>query len=199
MNNFAGLVLFLLTFALGMLSTQPIFSAIDHSTNTATLPKIDEQDSLPFEKSIAPEGVTVTYAGMRRIDEMGDWNGTPYLKFIVHNGTGSAISYSSQRVPYGAASDVLIDGNKQPEGYRCGSGASLYSVEPGLSAEFWVLATEFEIVPKKNAKISVGFFIRGPESDFSSATYSEPFILPQSFRNSIKDWRREVDRRLIER
>lgn len=198
MNMLRGLVLFIVTFSVGILSTQQIFSDPDPSSHAVTLPELKGQEYIHFEKSGAPEGITVSYAGMRTIEKTDEWRGQPYLKFIVHNGTDAAINYSSQRVPYGTFADVLIDGVKQPEGYRCGSGASLYSIDPGMSAEFRVLATAFEVVPRKDARVRVGFFIRGPESDFSGATYSEPFILSQSFRNSIKEWRREVERRRTE-
>lgn len=146
-----------------------------------------------------PDGITVSYVGMQRHDDKGGsfQRGGPHLKFIVHNGTDTPINYSSNSGPDGAFSEVRIDGNKQPDRYSCGSGAMVYSVEPKMSAEIRVYDTDFEVVPRKKDMISVGFYLRDPQSGFKEI-YSEPFILPEQFRDSVKKWRKEVDSRRAE-
>ncbi len=181
MKIFGRFVVFALTFVLGTQLAQFV-STMNTALNPTNLPAVEEPDPFSMKRSSMPTGITVTYAGMQKNEQDGT-----YLKFIVHNGTNAPVVYGAKG-SYWPFPEVLIDGNKQPDQYRCGSGSSAFSIEPKMSAEFRVREVEFDNVPKKNAMISVGFYLGDPRSDFGSEIYSESFILPESFRDSIKEW-----------
>lgn len=192
MKIFKRFAFFSLAFVLGTQLTQ-LISSMDTTSDMTRLPAVEEPARFLTERAPMPLGVTVTYAGLQKNNHDG-----PYLKFIVHNGTNAPVSYGAQG-PYSPIPDVLIDRKRQPEGYRCVSGSRAYSIEPKMSAEFRVREVEFEGLPRSNAVISVGFYLRDPHSDFGTDIFSEPFVIPEKFRDSIKEWRNLVDTRWAER
>ena len=161
-----------------------------------SLPEIPEivvtDDTRWFEdeKAVAPKNIHVMYAGTEpaRSDEIA------YLRFVVFNGTPRKLVYASKGAEW-PAPEVLVHGQPLPEHYRCGSLTMLYSIEPGASAEFRVGVYEFEEVPKSGALVTVGFYLREENDDFSEAVFSEPFVLPDLFRRSIRLWHKEQETR----
>jgi len=145
------------------------------------------------EKAVEPNGIHVMYAGM----EPARGNDTAYLRFIIYNGTSGKVRYVS-KVSEWPFPSLYLNGKKLPEITRCRSGMRSYSIEPGVSAEFRVGVDEFLEVPKKGDLITVGFYLVDPISHSylryaaSSAEEfsSEPFVLPDSFRQVIRQWNR---------
>ena len=191
MKIFGRFVFFSLTFVLGTQLTQ-LISSMNTTSDMTRLPAVEEPARFLTERATMPSGITVTYAGMQKNKQDGS-----YLKFIVHNGTNAPVSYGAKG-SYSPIPDVLIDGNKQPKGYRCGSGSRVYSIEPKMSAEVRVWETEFESLPRRNAVMRVGFYLSDLHSDFGTDIFSEPFVIPEQFRDSLKEWRNEVDTRWAE-
>jgi hypothetical protein len=139
------------------------------------------------ERGIVPQGIRVMYAGA----EPARGHATSYLRFVVHNGTAGQVSYGAKGAEF-AFPEVRVNGRKLPDVYRCGSGASLYFIEPGRSAELRVGVYEFKKTPRKGDLITVAFYLRRFGASASKEIVSEPFLLPDSFRRSIDHWNSQV-------
>ncbi len=158
------------------------------------LPSIDLPEAAPafdFGKALEatkPQGITVAYTGMepRRQDE------NAYLKFVVYNGTSGPLTYGAQ-APEWPFPDVRVNGlQPELEGYRCGSGMRPFVIDPGASAEFRVGHYEFEKVPAKRDLVTAGFYLRESHAEYGEAIFSEPFVLPNGFRQAIDQWKRDA-------
>ncbi len=151
------------------------------------IPVAEELKRFGQEKAVAPEGIRVMYAGMEhaRGDEIA------YLRFVVYNGTSGRISYASKGAEW-PFPEVYTNGKKSRDILRCGSGTSLYFIEPRASAEFRVGVYEFETAPRKSDLITVVFYIHDPDAGLAEEVISEPFVLPDSFRRSIDVWTKRV-------
>jgi hypothetical protein len=112
-----------------------------------------------------------------------------------NNGTSGPIEYGAKGGGEWPFPEVRVNGQEVPYVYRCGSGAMLHSIESRASAEFRVAVYEFENVPAQNDLITVGFYLRKTNAEFSDATFSEPFVLPIVFRRSIEQWHSDQERR----
>ena len=146
----------------------------------------EKTDWLEDEKASTPTGIQVLYAGV--VSARG--NEPASLRFIAHNGTSKTIVYGSK----GAQNpwpDVYINGRLVPHGWRCGSGAMLYEIAPGASAEFHLEVYEFENIPPKGSLITVGYSLHEKDSKSYDEIFAEPFMLPDTFRRAIIDWKRE--------
>jgi hypothetical protein len=147
----------------------------------------EKTDWLETERASSPDGIQVSYTGV--IPAHG--NEPASLRFIAHNGTSKTIVYGAKGAE-NPSPDVFVNGQLVvPQGWRCGSGARLYEIAPGASAEFHVGVYEFETIPSKGSLITVGYYLNERDSKLLNETFSEPFVLPDTFRRAIIDWKRE--------
>ena len=150
------------------------------------IPVTEQLKRFEEEKAVAPEGIRVMYAG----EEHARGDEIAYLRFIVYNGTSDRISYAAKGAEW-PFPEVYINGKKSPDILRCGSGMTLYFIEPRASAEFRVGVYEFETAPRKSDLITVVFNVGDADSGLADEAISQPFVLPDSFRRSIDVWRKE--------
>ena len=69
--------------------------------------------------------------------------------------------------------------------WRCGTGMQNFQILPGGSAEFRVPRYEFLERPNAADQITAGFYLKSPFDEESKIYYSEPFHLPDEFRDKI--------------
>ena len=172
--------LFVLTFVLG------VQMAAFGDWSSRAIPDIsapEEREPFDDQKSVAPEGIRLMYAGMEpaRGDEIA------YLRFVVYNGTSSRVGYASHGAEW-PFPGVWVNGKKSPGVLMCGNGMGRYFIEPGASAEFRLGVYEFETVPKKSDLITIGFYL---DAGLAEDVLSQPFVLPDSFRRSIEAWHKQ--------
>jgi hypothetical protein len=153
---------------------------------TAVLPffalpevKIAYNTSTEPEIAPVPAGVHVLYAGTGK-DGPG---GESYLKFVIHNGRDEALSYFANTAD-NPIPRLRVNGGDLPRAFYCTRGASRFVIPPGRSTEVRVYNHEFLTRPPKNVRVSAGFYLRPTGS---AVHYSEPFVLPEEFRKSIRE------------
>ncbi len=125
--------------------------------------------------------IHVAYAGICSVARDG---GKVYLKFLIHNRTEHPLAY----VGYFASHSFPLlkaNGNLLPSAFICPRGSREFTIPPGRWAEVLVDREEFLSRPPKDVLVSTGFHLRPVSATESSVHYSEPFQLPEEFRNSI--------------
>lgn len=129
---------------------------------------------------IAPGEITVVFTGIGRDEKI---DGRVYLRFLVHNRSYSPASYRafSADSPF---PQVSANGKTLRFGFRCGTGMMEHTIPPWGIAEFRVGYWDYLEEPASGSTMEVGFVLK-PSSEIEGALYSsEPFTLPEEFRQS---------------
>lgn len=149
------------------------------STNTVQpYPQIQVIDEHNPKTSLSMRGVKVMYAGLE--SNRGE---NPYLKFVIYNGLGHLILYSGVG-PY-ISHDINIIGRPMDRIWECEIGNEVISIAPGDFAEVHVGSSKFPVRPRQTDPITVEFDLRDGSAEDPVTHTSEPFLLPEPFRQSI--------------
>lgn len=139
-------------------------------------------DDNGFKTAPLPAGIRVMYSG----SGSDSADAEPYLRFVIYNGLSDSISYGARNSD-GPSPIIKINGKFlnyrwSGEGY----GADSFTVLPETSVEVRVNRDSFQNRPRKTDEITVGFKLI-PKFAKESKTYtSEPFLLPDEFRVSMR-------------
>lgn len=128
-----------------------------------------------------PAGIRVMYAGVDRDPDDSELR----LKFVIYNGLTRVVSYRSHRpdtpTPQLTANGVDLHGRMD-----CGTGMQNFNILPGESAEIHVYKYRFVERPGKSDQITAGFYLKPALANEFETHTSEPFLLPDEFRESIR-------------
>src|SRR5687768_7325118 len=129
--------------------------------------------------AITPDGIKVMYAGWERGKAEG-----PYLKFIIYNGLDQPITYAGYGPMYPIV-EIGINGYFDRI-WECQNGTEHFNIEPRGLVEVYVDRYEFyEKRPRKTDRTTVEFYLwTAPDGETEIYT-SEPFLLPDDFRDKI--------------
>lgn len=134
-----------------------------------------------YEPAVPANGVSVTYAGLRRNEE-----GEPQLRMLVNNGLSEPLHYSAH-YPTGLWPAFRINGGPVEMLFGCGTGIRQYQIAPGQTAEFHISPYALPITLKADDKVAIGFHIGPISGEGRSPVFSEPFTLPEEFINQKRE------------
>ncbi len=129
----------------------------------------------------SPVGIRVTYAGVDRDPDDSE----PRLRFVIYNGLTRPISYRSYR-PDTLTPRLKANGDDLHSSSDCGIGMQTFNILPGGSAEIHVYKYRFVERPGKTDQITASFYLKPAFANEFETHTSEPFLLPDEFRESIK-------------
>lgn len=146
---------------------------------------VDEQANRPTASgtALSPTGIHVMYAGWERGAGMAE----PYLKVLIHNGLNGSVAYSAH-TPEGPFPELAVNGKPLQMLGRCGTGIKSFYISSGDIAELRLSKYDFLEQIGKNDKITVGYYLKLANADNFKIYTSEPFLLPDEFRESIGSW-----------
>ncbi len=175
---------FVLAFLVGTFSVWAVSSVVFYGVyvpvRALMAPEIVFPDAEPIVSATdTRSGIHVAYAGW---DAAEDDKSVPTLKFLIHNGTRSPISYFAHSAE-SPSPTVTVDGGEPRTLYGCGTGIKTYYILPGTSALVRVTNHSFiytaspELV-KTGTNFTVGFHLNSVTEN-SKVHFSPTFTLPK--------------------
>ncbi len=181
MNWIARLLVFAAAMSLGMIAAA-VFSGFGSSGLSNCI--INVRGTAPdsgFKTAPSPKGIRVVYAGVDR----NHYDSEARLKFVIYNGLSYPVSYRSHQ-PDSPSPTLKANGVNIRNLLDCGTSMQNFSILPGESAEVHVYNHRFTERPRKADTITAGFYLKPAFAKEYETHTSEPFLLPEEFRESIK-------------
>lgn len=141
---------------------------------------VTKANSIPATTQAAPSGLHISYIGWKR-DDAGP---SARIKVAVYNGLFQPVAYSAHD-PGTPSPRIRINGNEIQPLLSCGTGIKTFWILPGQTVEFEVGSLYFTRTPRPGDNISVGFYFKPVTSSEYQIFYSEPFLIPEEFRQAI--------------
>ena len=142
-------------------------------------------DSQP---SYSARGIQISYVGWKRSEDDSD---SGRIRLAVYNGLLQPVRYYAHD-PKNVWPSITINEKEIEKIFGCGTGIQTFYILPGETVEFEVSTFRFTQTPKAGDRTRVGFYLRPLTSDKSEVYYSEPFVLPEEFRQEIANMRQAL-------
>ena len=181
MKWIARFVVFAVMFLGGLAAASSLHSSSGLDNCVVQLPTDTLSEPTPAK---TPYGISVMYAGWSRDTVYNEL----MLRFVIYNGSGQTITFSAKS-PERPFPEIVANGRKLPPLIGCGNGIQTFSISPGGSAEFHVYSLQFLERPRKFDSVTIGFYLDRESSEGKLYT-SQPFFLPDKFRESIPPFRK---------